>query len=560
MKRLHRSVLVIPALVATGALLGWIFASPEATAQETAVFVTDDGGGPSVFHFSMPDLRSLTRPDFERSDLPVIDQRLGLDELQKLVVETLLAGYLEQFDEQIRQKLPAGPQRFGMHGGAVEVDPQAGDGLFDIAAGGAMDGLEGLDVDIDGPAAIAIRVEAGAGGPPGEIEIPEGEEGDFAVIVDAGSPEGDVGASVMISVTTPDGQELPEEIRKKLEARAKEIAERALQRMEHGEAQGHGPIDGQLAEARIEEHRARMEELAETARALRKVKARLRDGFVAQVQGQLSAAQIDRWPGLERALVRHKTLEQGRLDGERADLFKLLGRLDLDESQRETMAGVLNDYELALHAALVQRNAFLEEANRKLDEAIGTGRYDDALDVLDRGARLRIAVREINRQYADLLASKVAPASAEQLRTKAREVFHPRIYRHTTAQKAFKQARALPDLDAEMPARIDELEAAYAAERAAIDEQLRQTVLQHQPKEPRRSIQRLRAMIEGEVIEPFRPADDPIRAAFGRRQAFDERYMEQLYGLLGPEQVEKLPPLPSAARPKPLIIQLRGPD
>ena len=86
----RRSMIATPALVAAGALLGWILTPSDAQAQERRVMIMDDGAGPAFFHMSMPDLRALGRPDFERSDLPVFNERLGLDDIQRIVVETLL--------------------------------------------------------------------------------------------------------------------------------------------------------------------------------------------------------------------------------------------------------------------------------------------------------------------------------------------------------------------------------------------------------------------------------------------------------------------------------------
>ncbi len=203
----------------------------------------------------------------------------------------------------------------------------------------------------------------------------------------------------------------------------------------------------------------------------------------------------------------------------------------------------------------------MEAANAKVDEAIRAGDVDDALGFVDRAAKTRVAVREVNRTYADLLAAKLGSPRTEMLKAKTLEVFHPRIYKRTLAQKAFGQARRLDGLDDETIARIDELEAAYETELASIKEQIRQTVLTHQPREPRRALERIGGAMGGEEVTlSWSPGDDPVRKAYRDRAAFDERYMNQLYGRLAPEQVSLLPPLPSASRPKPIIIESIGPD
>jgi hypothetical protein len=566
MMRHRRSLLTAPALIVAGALLGWIFAPPDAQAQERRIMISDDGSGPTFFHVSLPDLRALGRPDFERSDLPVFKERLRLDALQQIVLETLLSAYLEEFDEKIRQQLPRLPQRMSIPGGQMEEHAHGQGGSMDSLMGEAMAQAghvhEDLDIEVDGSGSVAVFIGAQGMGE-GPAELPEGvveEGGDFDVVVQSQTPEGDTNAAVMISVATPDGEPLPDEVREKLEARAKEIAERVQQQIAEAEAAGVDPLPG-LTPERLEEQQANLEAVADTAAELKKTKARLRDVFVAQVQGQLSSDQIDRWPRLERALVRHKTLDQGRLDGERTDLIKLVKGLDLDELERETIAATLDEYELALHAALVQRNAVVDAANAKVDEAIRAGDVDDALEIVDRAAKTRVAVREVNRTYADLLAAKLGSPLAEMLKAKTLKVFHPRIYKRTLAQKAFGQARALDGLDDEMIAGIDELEEAYDSELASINEQLRQTVLTHQPREPRRALERLKDAMGGEEVTlSWSPGDDPVRKAYRDRAEFDERYMTQLYGMLAPEQVSLLPPLPSAARPKPIIFETIGPD
>ncbi|MHC4429981.1 MAG: hypothetical protein ACYS0D_15490 [Planctomycetota bacterium] len=202
MMRHRRSLLTAPALIVAGALLGWIFAPPDAQAQERRIMISDDGSGPTFFHVSLPDLRALGRPDFERSDLPVFKERLRLDALQQIVLETLLSSYLEEFDEKIRQQLPRLPQRMSIPGGQMEEHAHGQGGSMDSLMGEAMAQAghvhEDLDIEVDGSGSVAVFIGAQGMGE-GPAELPEGvveEGGDFDVVVQSQTPEGDTNAAV----------------------------------------------------------------------------------------------------------------------------------------------------------------------------------------------------------------------------------------------------------------------------------------------------------------------------------------------------------------------------
>ena len=69
-------------------------------------------------------------------------------------------------------------------------------------------------------------------------------------------------------------------------------------------------------------------------------------------------------------------------------------------------------------------------------------------------------------------------------------------------------------------------------------------------------IESIRSVMEGgEETMMFNADDDPIRQAIKKRSELDERYMKQLYSLLTPEQVERLPKLPSQVKRQPIIIK-----
>jgi hypothetical protein len=216
-------------------------------------------------------------------------------------------------------------------------------------------------------------------------------------------------------------------------------------------------------------------------------------------------------------------------------------------------------YELQLHEALVARNTFVREAQEKIDTAIEEGRFPVALTTADRASRLRVAVRGVNEQFTDTVAGRLGAHTGEAFRAHVLRQSYPRVYRTTRGQQAFGGAQGLEGLDEEVRSAVGALETTYAAELEAANERLRQAIHRHQPREARQMIERIQAMMEDGEPMAIGDEDDPVRLAMRKRSQLDERYMKQLYAVLPPEQVQRMPKLPSEVRREPLIIRSRGP-
>ena len=539
-----RSLLLI---AASGGVL--VMSAGVAAQSGRQVMVLDDGSGPRYVHFSLPDFRGLREPDFVRRDLPSFREKLQLDAARLVVVETLLDDYLEAFRALAQKSLPEPPKealRIGFEG----IDGgEGGQGMADSLGEIVREAIEGArrmgGVEAgEGPMSVRVFVRAGAdGGVDEDVDVTPAEA------------DGDPEAEVVISVSGPEGVELPEELRKELEERARQMVEELKERMEEGHAEDPDWMHPDLGVAeRIEERRAHFEELAARTQSFKAAKASLRQRFVDDVQAQLSAEQLERWPALERTLTRHKTLPKGRLDGERTDLLAILDRLDLTDADAEAVAEEAEAYELLLHEALTRRNAYLVDANAKVDRALGEDKPDRALSIVDRAARLRVAVRNANGQFTQRITARLSDEAARSFRDRVRRASYPRVYRPTPAQRAFEAVDGLDGLDPEAWLNIVDLETAYRSELDNLNEQIRRVIDKHQPREPRRSIERLVSMTDRAEMF-FDADDDPIREAFGKRAKLDESYVKRLHDLLTPEQVAKLPKLPSRERRQPMVIR-----
>ena len=554
-------------LIGIGALAGGLMvpsAGLRAQSRQHQMMFVDDGSGPQMLHVSMPDFHRLHTPDFLRTDLPIFAETLRLDEFQRLLVGVLLDTYLSEFKRLAVESLPAMPAGAvgAFHRSHEDAHDETGPGL--TAGEGGLDGIireafgnadeiSSLDIDIEGPAMIAVMIEASAG--EGSDDVAAGDQVFEVVTDDESAGGGGAEASVFISVAGAGDIELPEELRKKLEEKAQELVEKIHERMRDNEAEGLDGLAGEISPAnRIEERRQHFREISEKAKAFVRTKARLREEFVTQVLAQLSGEQLERWPSLDRTLTRHKKLPQGRLDGERIDLLKVVEKLGLDEIEREAITQQLYDYEVSLHDALVARDAFLIDAGEAVDKALASGNADKALSVVDRSTAFRVAVRTVNEQFTDTIAARLSDPNDARLPQMVRRASYPRVYRRTRAQKAFDAALALGGLDEDTRTGIDDLQEAYDEGLEVINERLRQTIHKNQPLEPRRPIEHTKEIMSGEAAV-FNPGDDPIRSAFRKRSEFDERFMKQLYAMFTLEQVATLPKLPSQTRREPIIVR-----
>ena len=77
----------------------------------------------------------------------------------------------------------------------------------------------------------------------------------------------------------------------------------------------------------------------------------LRQEFMENVKVMLTEEQLERWPSLERRLLREKSLGKGRLSGERVNLLHLVRDLHLDPPLLEHLQPLLLQYELVLDQA-----------------------------------------------------------------------------------------------------------------------------------------------------------------------------------------------------------------
>jgi hypothetical protein len=511
-----------------------------------------------VMHVSSGDVFKLREPEYVRADLPLFRDKLRLDDFQNALVASHLEAYLQAFKSLADEMMPTDPaEALGLPGIERRGDGDGehdGEGIGEIVRR-AVEGQSGEGIDFEGQGTISIGIAVGMdGGVPGVV----GEDVDVELGDDPGMVAEEPG--VTIAISPPEDVEIPEELRQELEAKAKQMAEEIRAQLEEAQAAGDigggGGIPGHGG--RMDERMAMIEQMAAEAERFRRARSALRLRFEQDVQGELTEGQQTRWPSLERALTRRKTLPLGELDGERTDLLGILEDLELDDVSRQAITEQAETFELDLDAALSRRNSFLDESDAKLDKALKDGRPEQAVSLAERESKLRVAVRDVNHRYAEALAMDLPEDRAAELRSQYARRSYPRVFRTTRAQRAFESTLALHGLEPEVLASIEELSGAYETELDRTKKQLRQIIDRHQPEEGRRQMEALAAMMSGELPrEPMRlgEGDDPISEAMKQRRELGGRYIQRIRELLTEDQIAAVRALAPRRPSEPIIIE-----
>ncbi len=263
--------------------------------------------------------------------------------------------------------------------------------------------------------------------------------------------------------------------------------------------------------------------------------------FIESVRSILDKDQLDRWPAAERALRRQKLLGAGRFSGESVNLFFLVRELPGQVAEQDDIKAILEDYAIAIDAALVAREAHVNASQESQITAMLGRDADRAVALAQQEASLRTAVRDVNEKYLESLAGALtasAPDVAADLRKRYHAAAFPRIHRYTRIQAEFDAALAIGDLDPAIAASIATLRESLRVELAAQNANLEQLTRAQEPGFLAESLRR--RADRGRAAAP-RDQGDPIRAAMAARTELEERYRAQLEALLTPEQLSQLP-------------------
>jgi len=269
----------------------------------------------------------------------------------------------------------------------------------------------------------------------------------------------------------------------------------------------------------------------------RQERSQLRDRFLNNVQLVLSERQLSQWDSFLRKLRRDKTMGRGVLSGEHLNLFHVLRDIQISEQQRAAIEPVLIEYELALDEALRRRNKAINDRDGAMLEAMQMQDSEAMLQAVHRQVDLRVAVRNINDHYTNVIAEALPEELGRQFREKAMLRGYSRIFRRSSAEKLFDAVYDLK-LDEQTKQRVDEVYASYRRSMDEINQRLLEMVRVHEPKNARQQAEAAAARMEN---KPYSRHPNPTAVEFRKRDEMVREQVDKLRWALGEERFAELP-------------------
>ncbi|UCD74346.1 MAG: hypothetical protein JSV91_11210 [Phycisphaerales bacterium] len=265
---------------------------------------------------------------------------------------------------------------------------------------------------------------------------------------------------------------------------------------------------------------------------------RLGEQFMENIKVILNQEQVELWPAFERSLFREKNILKGQFSGESIDLFNIVRDLHLGEPIETLIQPTMNDYDLALDAALRKREDVRRRSVQPMLRSLQESDAELSMQVIDEQIAARLEVRDVNDRYIEVIAAALPADLSEEFRQKALAQAYPRAYRPSPILRLFKAARELEDLSAAVVQEIEDLEQDFQREVAPLNDALKEAIRRHDPESFRWRAEVSAARMTGKS----NPTKSKLeRPDFNQRESLCRRFALLLRGLLTEEQYDSLP-------------------
>ena len=524
--------------------IGMTIWATQAPAQQHRIMIESSDGGGFTQTISPGRFSNLLRPDYTRRDLKILLQELQITRDQRYVLQVLLDDYTESFNKAVEQFKAVqdrfdGPDRPLAHFGSEGAQQMADTVLKSLEVN--LANAQIVQLEGGGQAAFVGILDSSVGG----------EGGDGTWVGGGGGEGGDqmIEMHVAVVASVEDDHEghvdgphtIPPEVLETLKNSLRERLEERLAARRDELALAIAAIEAREARREAgEEEEASADDVAKAARTLLGQRSQLKNEFESDLMLLLPEEQAEAWPGVERHLRRLNTLPKGQLAGESLDLYRLLDEFLPGASDQQPTATTLKDYELRLDDTLSNRNQYLTESEVDSFLAWAEQDFDKTIELMERESELRLAVRDVNEEFVQTIASGLEESQAASLREAGRQKAYHAVYRKTREQRLFEQAKAIEGLDSDVLDAVTNLETAYLEELVLANEQLVEATRQNQPGQRIRMIEMMQKVRSGSFKFEARPTN-PIMDGHRQRSQLGRRYAKQLKSLLTEEQFDSLP-------------------
>ncbi len=297
----------LPTIILILAGVGMFARAAAGQSANRGTMAINDGTSTYVLHYSEPDIRLVTAPQFTLADVASFTAELSLSEAQQQAVRRAIEVYLEAFAELVKEKHPQHVGRVG----AEQARTQKPGGKPGEGAD-APDAPNDEGDQEDNAMRRIVQEELKAAG----YDVSDWENSPYHPSIGIGVSLSDDGSgapaepevNVNVSFGGEDDSLSPAE-REKLQPIADKIAKRLAEHVKAHEAKKMvSPREDRTPREDIDAKWNQLQELRKRVAEFLKAKEALRQRLFTAIQAILSQPQIERWPRLIRTLTRIKTM------------------------------------------------------------------------------------------------------------------------------------------------------------------------------------------------------------------------------------------------------------
>ena len=210
--------------------------------------------------------------------------------------------------------------------------------------------------------------------------------------------------------------------------------------------------------------------------------------LMSSIKSQLGPNQQERWPQFERAVRRARSIDDSDLSGEGVDLISIIRQMQLQPSVLDAAQSAMDQYEIALDAALITRDKQITALLPK---------FTDAMDTMDtqRGSALqgqimvvRVAVRDIQDDSIEKITMTLPAPFAQDFRTRALSQGYREVFQPDPLSSFFAAVLNLNDLTSEQKTGIQALLKTWDEEFTVLQTRMLETTRADEPKKASRKI------------------------------------------------------------------------
>lgn len=236
--------------------------------------------------------------------------------------------------------------------------------------------------------------------------------------------------------------------------------------------------------AKFEESRdpAVWTEMRGSMATFRTERAAIEEQFFTDFKALLTPEQVERWPLIERAHRRSRTMSRGMMSGERVDLVQIMESSKFPVEVQASVLPVISEYEEALDRELIIRNKAYDEVAAAFQQANPGDGFAKAQDLMQKGREASMHVRDLNKKYARMISDLLPAESKPAFESAVKQASYPDVYRPSLTNQQLTAAEQFTDLDASQKESLASLKESYSRSLAAVNEKLETAITDREEK------------------------------------------------------------------------------